>query len=338
MSTHPQKYTAYAFLEVGGNLQKIDVEWKDPKEGEVIVKVLACGVCGSDDVVQQQAVPAGLPRIPGHEVVGDIVAVHSSETRYKVGDRVGAGWHGGHCFTCDECLEGEFALCGKQEINGVMRDGGYAEYVNLRSISLCHVPKELDPAEAAPLLCAGITAFNSLRNMETSVGDLVAVEGIGGVGHLAIQYAKAMGFRTVAISSSDAKKSFAQDLGASHYINASEGSLAKALQELGGAKVVMCTAPNAKLIEDALFGLKAKGQLLLLALDRGAITVPVVPMVAKRISVRGWATGNPKDNADCLNFSMQTGIKCLIEKFPLEKAQEAYDHRASARFRAVIVP
>ncbi|CAL1710921.1 unnamed protein product [Somion occarium] len=331
-------YTAYGFTEPKGQLKKLEVKWKDPQKNEVVVKVLACGVCGSDDVVQDQAFPTGLPRIPGHEIVGDVAAVHPTETRFKVGDRVAAGWHGGHCFSCQQCLEGDFVLCEKADINGIIRDGGYAEYATLRTECLFHVPKDLDPAETAPLVCAGITAFNSLRNMDTTPGDLVAVQGIGGVGHLAIQYAKAMGFRTVAISSSDSKREIAQRLGATHFIDASKGSVGQALQQLGGARVVMCNAPNTKAMEDALMGLRPKGQLLLIALDRGAVTVPIFPLVSKRISVRGWAVGTVKDNIDCIAFSQLAGIKCLVERFPLDKAQEAYDHRASAKFRAVIVP
>ncbi|KAK7693109.1 hypothetical protein QCA50_002675 [Cerrena zonata] len=321
------------------NWQKVTVPWKDPEQGEIVVKVLACGVCGSDHFVQEQTIPTGLPRVPGHEIIGTVAAIHPTETVYKLGDRVGSGWHGGHCFECDMCLEGNFSQCRKQTVNGIRRDGGYAEYVNLRRESLCFVPEDLDPAEAAPLLCAGITAFNSIRNMDgISPGDLVAVQGVGGIGHLAIQYAKAMGYKAVAISSSDSKRDLAGRLGASHYIDSSKETPAQALQALGGAKLVVCAAPNEKVISEVLMGLSPNATLLIVALQAASISIPIFPLVKNRISVRGWAVGNVKDTQDCIAFSKQTGIKCLVERFPLEKAQEAYDHCHSAKFRAVIVP
>lgn len=338
MSDHPDSYIAYSFTEKNGKLQKINVPWKDPQEGEIVVKVLACGVCGSDIFVGEQQLPTGLPRIPGHEIVGTVWAVPSTEHKFKVGERVGAGWHGGHCFSCDMCIAGNFSQCRKQTVNGIFRDGGYAEYVTLRTECMIYVSEDLDPAETAPLLCAGITAFNSIRHMDASPGDLVAVQGIGGIGHLAVQYAKAMGFNTVAISSSDAKRELAGRLGASHFVDSSKEPPAKALQTLGGAQMIVCAAPNEKIIEEVLMGLGPNGTLLIIALARASVSIPIFPLVKNRISVRGWAIGNPKDTQDCIAFSKQTGVKCLIEKFPLDKAQEAYDHRESAKFRAVIVP
>ncbi|KAI0782627.1 GroES-like protein [Abortiporus biennis] len=336
--SHPSTYTAYAFKEVGGKLEKVDVAWKDPEHGQVIIKVLACGVCGSDEGVQTQLFPGGLPRVPGHEVIGDIVSVHPSEQRWKVGDRVGGGWHGGHCTFCEPCRVGDFCLCKNQAINGVTMDGGYAEYTTLRSEAVISVPREIDPAEAAPVLCAGITTFNSLRHMNVSPGEIVAVQGIGGLGHFAIQFAHAMGYKTVALSSSPAKAQLAKDLGAHEYIDGSKVDQAKALQELGGAKVIMCTAPNPKVIQTLIGGLATDGTLLLLALPHEDINVNILRMCTYRLSIRGWPSGHAKDTEDAISFARQAGVHTFVERFPLEKAQEAYDHRAKARFRAVLIP
>ncbi|KAI0782150.1 GroES-like protein [Abortiporus biennis] len=336
--SHPDSYIAYAFTEVNGKLNKITLPWKEPEIGQVVVKVLACGVCGSDEGVQTQLFPGGLPRVPGHEIIGDIVSVHSSEKHWKVGQRVGGGWHGGHCTSCDSCRVGDFCICRNQAINGVTIDGGYAEYTTLRSEAVVSVPEEIDPAEAAPMLCAGITTFNSLRHMDVRSGEIVAVQGIGGLGHFALQFARAMGFHTVALSSSPSKKALAEQLGAHTYIDGSKVDQAKALQELGGAKVIMCTAPNPQVIQNLVSGLAVGGQLLLLALPSEPIHVNVVEMCISRLSIRGWPSGHAKDSEETIAFARQAGIHTKVERFPLEKAQAAYDHRAKARFRAVLIP
>ncbi|EMD42277.1 hypothetical protein CERSUDRAFT_110805 [Gelatoporia subvermispora B] len=336
-AAHPKSYKAFAFTEVGGPLKEVQVEWKDPQPGEIVVKVLACGVCASDEAVKYQVIPTGLPRIPGHEIVGNVVAVGPGETVWKVGERVGGGWHGGHCSACERCRAGDYICCEKEDINGVLRDGGYAEYATLRSEAVAKVPEDLDPAEAAPLLCAGITTFNSLRNMTARPPDYVAVQGIGGLGHLAIQFARAMGFRVIALSSSDAKKELAHSLGAHIYLDGSKVDQAAELQKLGGARVIMCTAPNPKVIQSLVPALAVNGELLLLALC-DEITVAPAPMITKRLSIRGWPSGTARDSEDTVKFVQAHGIKCMVQKFPLEKAQEAYEHRGSAKFRAVIVP
>jgi len=341
MSAHPQTYKAYAFTEKEGKLEKIDVPWKDPEEGEIVAKVLACGVCGSDEMVPEQTFGFPFPRVPGHEIIGTVAAVHPNEKRLKIGDRIGAGWHGGHCHACKYCLRGDFLSCVKSwdYTNGIATDGGYAEYVTLRTEAVCNVPEDLDPAEAAPILCAGITAFNSIRHMNLGPGDIVAIQGIGGIGHLALQYSKAMGYRTAAISSSSTKEALSRQLGADYYIDQSATpDVAKELQELGGAKVIMVTAPSSKAISELLGGLDVGGQLLIIALPREPVSLPLIPFVAKRLSMTGWGVGTPADSEDCLNFGKHAGVKCMVQAFPLDKAQEAYDHRASARFRAVIVP
>jgi len=336
-TAHPKTYKAYAFTEKGGQLQEVQVDWKDPKPGEIVLKVLACGVCASDELVKWQGVPTGLPRVPGHEIVGDVVAIGPGETLWKVGERVGAGWHGSHCGICDSCRVGDFICCGKDEINGVLKDGGYAEYVTLSSGACAKVPEDMDPAEAAPLLCAGITTFNSLRNMSCKPPDYVAVQGIGGLGHLAIQFARAMGYRVIALSSSASKEQLALKLGAHIYLDGSKVNQAEELQKLGGAKLIICTAPNSTVIQSLLPGLSVGGELLLLAIC-DEITISPAPMVSKRLSIRGWPSGSAKDDEDCIAFAQAHGVKCMVERFPLAKVQEAYDHRGSAKFRAVVVP
>ncbi|OCH95672.1 GroES-like protein [Obba rivulosa] len=338
---HPETYKAFAFTEKGGQLQEMQVEWKDPKPGEIVVRILACGVCASDEVVKWQEMLTGLPRIPGHEIVGVVAAVAPPESLWKVGDRVGAGWHGGHCSVCDSCRSGDFICCEKADANGepycIFRDGGYAEYVTLRSEACARIPEDIDPAEAAPLLCAGITVFNSLRNMTSKPPDYVAVQGIGGLGHLAIQFARAMGYRVIALSSSSSKEKLARELGAHIYLDGSKVNQAEELQKLGGARVIMCTAPNPKVIETLVSGLSVNGELLLLALC-DEIKIAPTPLIVKRLSIRGWPSGAAKDDEETIAFVQAQGIQCMVERFPLEKAQEAYDHRSSAKFRAVIVP
>ncbi|TBU55583.1 GroES-like protein [Dichomitus squalens] len=337
-SNHPESYTAYAFTEKGGELSRITVPWKDPKDGQVVVKVIACGVCGSDEQVPKAIYPIQYPRIPGHEIIGDVVAIPPNETKWKVGDRIGGGWHGGHCHECARCRVGDYITCENAAINGISMDGGYAEYATLRTEAAVRVPKDMDPYEAAPLLCAGITVFNSLRHMNVTPPEVVAVQGIGGLGHIALQIARRMGFRTVALSSSGSKKALAHELGAHEYIDSSKADQAEELQKLGGAKVIMCTAPNAKVIEGLLPGLAVDGTLLLLALEDAPITISPLSMLGKRLSIRGWVCGHAVDSEDMLQFARDHDVGVMVSKFPLDKAQEAYEHRASARFRVVIVP
>ncbi|KAI0368656.1 GroES-like protein [Pilatotrama ljubarskyi] len=335
---HPDSYVAYAFTEVGGRLRKITVPWKDPQDGQVMVKVLACGVCGSDAVIPEGGIPTQFPRIPGHEIIGDVVAIPPTEKVWKLGQRVGGGWHGGHCLTCPRCRLGDFITCEKEDINGVSKDGGYAEYATLRSEAVVAVPDGLDPAEAAPLLCAGVTTFNSLRHMNITPPDYVAVQGIGGLGHLGLQIANAMGYRVIALSSGSSKEALARQLGAHEYIDGSKVDQAEALKALGGAKVIMCTAPNSDVIQSLLSGLAVDGTLLLIALEPKPLTISPVSLVGSRLAIRGWPSGTATDSEACLAFAKAHDVKCMVQLFPLDKAQEAYDHRSSARFRAVIVP
>ncbi|TFK81304.1 GroES-like protein [Polyporus arcularius HHB13444] len=336
--SHPDSYIAYAFTKKGGNLEKLSIPWKDPQPGEVVIKVLACAVCGSDEQVPAANLPIQYPRIPGHEIVGDVVAVPATEKLWKVGQRVGGGWHGGHCMTCSSCRKGDYVTCKNEDINGILRDGGYGEYCTLRSEAVVSVPEDMDPAATAPLLCAGVTCFNALRHMDVIPPEWVAIQGIGGLGHLGVQFAKAMGYRVVALSSGQSKEALARELGAHEYIDGSKVDQAEALLALGGAKVIMCTAPNAANIQKLLPGLAIDGTLLLIALEGAPITVSPIALLGKRNKIRGWVCGDARDSEDTLTFAQAHNIKVMFQKFSLDQAQEAYDHRSTARFRAVIVP
>ncbi|KAI0722069.1 chaperonin 10-like protein [Fomitopsis betulina] len=335
---HPKTYKAFAFIEKGGALKPITFDWHNPGPGEVVVKVLACGVCASDEATKYGIFPqTKYPLVPGHEIVGDVAAVPPSEKKWKVGQRVGSGWHGGHCHSCHSCSVGDFVTCTEEDINGVSRHGGYAEYVTLRTEAVVAIPDGMDPAEVAPLMCAGVTTFNSLRNMSAKPPQFVAIQGIGGLGHLGIQFANAMGYRVVALSSSPAKAELARELGAEVYLDGSKVNQAEALQQLGGANLIMCTAPNSEIIRGLLPGLAVNGELLILALTDDA-SIPFTALIQKRLAIRGWPSGTAVDSEDCVKFAKAHGVKTMFTTFPLDKAQEAYNHRSSARFRAVILP
>ncbi|TFK55532.1 GroES-like protein [Heliocybe sulcata] len=336
----PASYKAASVTKKGA-IELVDVKWKDPGPGEVVVKVEACGVCRSDDLVVNQIMPVGTPRIPGHEIVGKVVAVGPGETLWKAGQRVGGGWHGAHCATCLQCRKGDFNTCQNEQINaGVTMDGGYAEYATLRSEAVVTIPEGMDPAETAPLMCAGVTTYNSIRNMGLKGGDIVAVQGIGGLGHLALQYSRAMGYKTIALSTSAGKKDLATQLGAHVYLDGSKVNQAEELNKLGGANLIVATAPSAEIIQALIPGLAVGGTLLLLAIAPDALKVETTPLITKRLSLRGWPAGTAKDSEDCAEFSKLTNVKCQIQKYPLEKAAEAYQSMmdGSAKFRAVIVP
>ncbi|PCH35417.1 GroES-like protein [Wolfiporia cocos MD-104 SS10] len=336
----PKTYKAYAFKERGGKLEEIELEWQDPKAGEVVVKVLACGVCASDTCVQTQAFPSVVyPRVPGHEIIGDVVAVGEGEQLWKFGDRVGAGWHGGHCHNCTRCRKGDYVTCSlSSQPNGIARNGGYAQYVTLRSEALANIPRDMDPAEAAPLMCAGVTTFCALRSSTVPGPEIAAIQGIGGLGHLAIQFARHMGYRVVALSTSDSKRELALQLGAHEFISGTGAEQAAALQKLGGARLVAATAPEPDAINPLIDGCTFDSEILVLPVDSRSLTIPIMPLLGKRLSVRGWPYGSGQDCEDTVQFARAHGIKSIVETFPLEKAAEAYERRASAKFRSVIIP
>lgn len=335
----PSKYRAVVCEKPNAKFEIKEVELRHPDEGEILVKVEACGVCHSDMSNQEGEMGplSKWPIVPGHELIGTVVEVGRGVTRWKVGDKAGGGWHGGHDNSCKACYSGLYQICENEAVNGINRDGGWAEYCNLRSEAAAHIPDDIDVAEAAPLLCAGVTVFNSMRNMDIQPGETVAIQGLGGLGHLALQYARKMGFRTVALSSSAAKRDFALQLGATEYVDGSKEDHAEALQKLGGAKMIVVTAPNPNIIGGLLGGLKIRGKLLVLA-PVGEVPINTVPLVIRGLSVHGWPSGHQGDNEDTIQFAQVHGVKCMIEKFPLDKVQEAVDHMASGkvRFRAVL--
>ncbi|KAF5378242.1 hypothetical protein D9757_009135 [Collybiopsis confluens] len=334
----PKTFKAAVISSAGGDFEIADKPLEQPKGGQILVKVLACGnyVQHSDGMVKYGMVP--LPRTAGHEVVGDVVAVPSTESRWKVGDRVGSGWHGGHCDSCSSCKDGDFITCSAGAINGVTQDGGYAEYVILRTEAVVPIPKELDPAEAAPLLCAGVTTFNSLRSIPgLNKGDVVAISGLGGLGHLGIQYAKHMGFKVVALSQSGSKRELATKLGADVYLDGSKVNQVEELMKLGGAKVILATTPNGDSITSLLGGLAIGGTMLAVAV--ADLKFSTVALIGKRGSIKGFPSGHAKDSEEAISFAQKNKIATLIEKFPLAKVNEAYNQMQSGqvRFRAVIV-
>ncbi|KAL8857571.1 MAG: hypothetical protein Q9178_005899 [Gyalolechia marmorata] len=333
----PKTYKAAIFKKANDKLTMEDVELKQPEQGQVLIKVLATGVCHSDAMVQSGALGNSFPVVPGHEMIGTVVAVATGEKKWKVGDRVGGPWHGGHDGICKACNRGLFQMCENATVNGVYRDGGYAEYCILRSEATVSVPTDVDPAAFCPLLCAGVTVFNSMRQQHIPPGETVAVQGLGGLGHLAIQYASKMGYRVVALSSSSAKEHFAKDLGASDYIDGSKEDQAEALQKLGGASMIVSTAPSPETIGKLVGGLGILGKLLILA-PCGDVTVNTIPMLGKGLSVTSWPSGHAMDSEEAISFARLHDVNCMVEKFPLERANEAYEHmlNGKARFRAVI--
>lgn len=323
----------------GGDFELVEREIPEPGKGQVRIKVEACGICHSDALVKEGLWP-GLkyPRIPGHEIAGRIDALGADVAQWTVGQRVGVGWHGGHCFVCDSCRRGDFVLCVNEKITSLHHDGGYAEYMISPAEAVAAIPDEIPSDEAGPLLCAGITVFNALRNSGARAGDLVAVQGIGGLGHLGIQYARQMGFRTVAIGRGADKEPLARKLGASIYVDSGASNPSEALRKLGGARVILATAPDSTAMSSVIDGLSANGRLLIVGATTDSLTVTPLQLILPRKSILGWASGSAIDWEDTLRFSAQTGIRPMIERYPLEKAAEGYKQMISgkARFRPVL--
>jgi D-arabinose 1-dehydrogenase-like Zn-dependent alcohol dehydrogenase len=319
------------------------VEREIPTPGPrwVRIKVEACGVCHSDIFVRTAAWPGlKLPRIPGHEIAGRIDALGDGVAPWKVGDRVGVGWHGGHDFTCDVCRRGDFINCVNEKVTGISHDGGYAEYVVVPQEALARVPEGIDPVDAGPLMCAGVTTYNALRHTGATGGQTVAVQGIGGLGHLAVQFAVKMGFRTIAITRGGADKlKLARDLGAHEVINTDAGPVAQQLQKLGGADVVLATAPQSEAMSATLEGLSPRGKIMVIAVPNNPLSFAVPPMLSGK-QVAGWGSGTAMDSEECLRFSKLTGVRAKIEKFKLTDAEKAFTAvmEGRVRFRAVLVP
>jgi D-arabinose 1-dehydrogenase-like Zn-dependent alcohol dehydrogenase len=323
----------------GGAFELVERDVPEIGPRQVRVKVQACGICHSDMLVKEGLWP-GLqyPRVPGHEIAGRIDAIGSGVTAWKPGQRVGVGWHGGHCFHCEQCRRGDFAMCANRKVTGIDCDGGYAEYMVAREEALAAIPEELPAEEAGPFMCAGVTVFNALRNSGARGGDVVAVHGIGGLGHLGVQYARQMGFETVALGRGKDKEALARKLGAHHYIDTGTTDAAAELQKLGGARVILATAPNAKAISALVDGLAVDGTLLVPAAPAEPLTVSVMPLIMGRRSVAGWYSGTARDSQDTLEFSALNGVHPMIEKYPLNRVAEAFEqmHGGKVRFRAVL--
>jgi D-arabinose 1-dehydrogenase-like Zn-dependent alcohol dehydrogenase len=323
----------------GGLLELVERPIPEPGPGTVRVKVQACGICHSDVITKEGYMPGiAYPRVPGHEVVGVIDAVGANVPRWTVGQRVGIGWHAWHCGYCDNCRRGDFFACETgAKVTGIALDGGYADYMIAPTTALALVPTELPPADAAPLMCAGLTTFNALRNSGARPGDLVAVLGIGGLGHLGVQYAAKMGFRTVAIARGKDKEALARQLGAFHYIDTQASDPASELTKLGGAKVVLATVTHGPAMSATVAGLAPHGRLLVLGAADKLEASPLVLLLGRR-AIEGWYSGTSIDSQDTLNFSVQTGVRSMNEVYPLERATEAYDRMLSgkARFRVVL--
>jgi D-arabinose 1-dehydrogenase-like Zn-dependent alcohol dehydrogenase len=325
--------------KAGGDWEVVERDIPEPGVGQARVKVEACGICHSDALVKEGFWP-GLqyPRVPGHEIAGRIDALGDNVSAWQKGQRVGVGWHGGHCFVCAQCRRGDFAMCVNRKVTGIDFDGGYAEYLIAPAAALAAIPDELPAEEAAPFMCAGVTVFNALRNSGARAGELVAVHGIGGLGHLGVQYARRMGFRTVAINRGNDKEPLARKLGAHYYIDATAAEVVAELQKLGGAKVILATAPNSQAISALVDGLSSDGKLLVPAASAEPLSISVFSLIMRRSSVAGWYSGTARDSQDTLEFSSLSGVHPMIEKYPLDRVAEGYEqmHSGKVRFRVVL--
>jgi D-arabinose 1-dehydrogenase-like Zn-dependent alcohol dehydrogenase len=322
-------------------LELIERPMPEPGPRQVRIKVEACGICHSDSYVVTGTFPGvHYPAVPGHEIAGRIDAVGAGVATWRVGQRVGVGWFGGVCFVCDRCRRGDFITCRNLKVPGIHYDGGYADYMIAPIEALASIPDELDAAAAAPLLCAGITTFNALRHSGAGPGDLVAILGIGGLGHLGVQFARRMGFHTVAIARGRDKERLALELGAHVYLDSETEDVPAALMALGGAKTILATVTSGKAMTPLIDGLGIDGTLVVVGASPEPIEVNPFHVIGQRRGVRGWPSGTSTDSEDTLRFSALTGVEAMIETYPLTRATEAYQRMMSgkARFRVVIVP
>ncbi|KAJ5635555.1 uncharacterized protein N7484_008868 [Penicillium longicatenatum] len=333
----PQTYKRAVFKELGHPLTVEDAPLKLPGTNELLIKVEACGVCYSDMYSQYNGIGGGFPIVPGHEIIGKVSAVGNHVSNWSVGDRVGAGWHGGHDGTCKACKKGWFQMCDNNVVNGATKEGGYAEYCIIRAESAVRIPANVDAATYAPLLCAGLTVFNSIRHMNIKAGETVAIQGLGGLGHLAIQYAKHMKYRVIAISRGNHKEGAARELGVDEFIDSSRGDAGEQLAALGGAALAITTASTEETITPLLKGLGILGKLLVLSFPN-RITLNPTDLLKYGLSVHFWPSGHHIDAEEAIQFAENNKIKSVIEKFPLSQAQQAFDSMlgGKVRFRAVI--
>ena len=323
----------------GADFQMVEREIPKPGVGHVRIKVQACGVCHSDMLTKEGAWPGiQYPRVPGHEIAGIIDELGGGVSEWRMGQRVGVGWHGGQDGTCLSCRRGDFRNCRNLKIPGISYDGGYQQYMVAPVEALAALPESLSDVEAAPLLCAGITTFNALRHSGALPGDVVAVQGIGGLGHLGIQFANKFGYKVAAIGRGSENAALAKKLGASVYIDSKSTNAAEALQKLGGAQVILATAPNSKAMAELINGLGPNGKLMVVGVTSDPIEVTPVQLISACRTIQGWASGTPADSEDTLRFAELTGVRPMIETYPLERAAEAYARMMSgnAQFRVVL--
>jgi D-arabinose 1-dehydrogenase-like Zn-dependent alcohol dehydrogenase len=325
--------------KAGGDFEIVEREIPELDAGHVRIKVQACGVCHSDVLTKEGSWPGiQYPRVPGHEVAGIIDEVGAGVSAWKKGQRVGVGWHGGQDNTCRECRRGDFRNCQNLKVCGISYDGGYQQYMVAPVEALAAIPESLTDAEAAPLLCAGITTYNALRHSGALPGDLVAVQGVGGLGHLGIQFANKFGYKVAAIGRGSENASLAKKLGASVYIDSQSTNAAEELQKLGGAKAILATAPNSKAMSELIDGLGPNGELMVIGAAFDPIEVTPLQLISRSRAIQGWASGTPADSEDTLRFAELTGVRPMIETYPLERAAEAYARMMSgkAQFRVVL--
>ncbi|ORY84740.1 chaperonin 10-like protein [Leucosporidium creatinivorum] len=325
-SHHPKSYMAAQICHKGGKLEMKDVDWKEPRKGEIVVKVIACGVARSDRITQDQLLDGiKYPRTPSHEFVGEICAIGDDVKHLKMKDMVAGSWHGGHCNTCTPCRAGDLACCREREINGVTRDGGMAEYVCIRSEACIMVPKSMDPAEMTALLCHGATIFNSLNTMCVSPGELVGIHGAGGLGKLACDMSRCMGYRTVLIGEGDQLKR-EMNLGSQSFIDCLKMDVAKELMQMGGAKVILCCLPESKHIPSFIQGLQANGQLCLTTMGHDPrCDMPIAPLIMRRRTLLGCPPPTPLQVEDCLRFCKMHDIRVKVNKMPLKECNKAWE-------------
>jgi D-arabinose 1-dehydrogenase-like Zn-dependent alcohol dehydrogenase len=322
-----------------GPFELVEREMPEPSAAQVRIMVQACGICHSDSLTREGTFPGiQYPRVPGHEVAGIVEAIGAGVTGWTEGQRVGVGWHGGYCGHCNACRRGDFFACQWGQVTGITYDGGYADYMVAHASALALLPEELSAVEAGPLVCAGVTTFNSLRNSGARPGETVAVLGLGGLGHLGVQFAAKMGFKTVAIARGSDKEPLARQLGAQHYIDSQAQDAAGELLKMGGAKVILATVTNAQAMSAALGGLAVNGKLIVLGAPHEPLEVSAGLLIGGRRSVAGWYSGTSIDSQDTLSFSALTGVRAMTEVFPLDSAAEAYERMMSggARFRVVL--
>src|SRR5947209_5774535 len=333
------KMKAVQVPKAGADFEIVEREIPQPGAGHVRIRVQACGICHSDVITMEGLLPGiTYPRVPGHEVAGMIDELGAGVKEWRKGQRVGVGWHGGQDGTCLACRRGDFVNCANGKICGITFDGGYQEYMVAPVEALAQMPESLDTAEAAPLMCAGVTTFNSLRHSGALPSDLVAIQGIGGLGHLGIQFAKKFGYRVAAIGRGPGNTSLAKKLGADLYIDTAATDPAAELQKLGGARVILATAPSGKSISALVGGLEANGTLLVVGVPMDPIEVPAMQLVFGKRRIQGWLAGIPTDSEDTLRFAEMTGVRPMVEKYPLAKAAEGYARmmNGKAEFRVVL--